>query len=139
MAAEKMQVVEESPVDRMINQDSTPDFKTIKIVLTYPGYEPMIFELRRSLGPELRALQREFFGKTELEQQEKQQEFRVTFLSDLLRKHPEGVPGYPKGVDTKAAFRQYFADTEMDDMVDHIWVSYQNQVYPKELTLNASE
>lgn len=116
-----------------------PDFKTVKIVLTYPGYQPMIFKLRRSLGPELRALQREFFGKKATEQQEKQQEFRVTFLSDLLREHPVNVPSYPKTQDVKEAFKQYFSDVEMDDMVDHIWVSYQNQVYPKELTSNVSE
>lgn len=126
-------------VEAQESPQEVPDFKTIKIVLTYPGYEGMVFKLRRSLGPDLRAIQREFFGKPAVEQQERQQEFRVTFLSDLIREHPTNMPNYPNGLDVKEAFTQYFSDVEMDDMVDHIWVSYQNQVYPKELTLSASE
>lgn len=137
--AAKPEKAAQSPVDKMINQDSVPDFKTIQIVLSYTGYDPMIFEFRRSLGPQLRALQREFFGKTPEQQLETQQAYRVSFLSDLIKKHPENVPDYPTDLGVKEAFVKYFEDIEMDDMVDHIWVAHQNKIYPKELTSTASE
>lgn len=123
------------------DQESTkvPDFRTIEVVLTYEGYPPMEFSLRRSLGHELRAVQREFFGKEKIIQGKEQQAYRVQFLSSLLRKAPTNVPSYPETSNFKADFKSYFGDEEMDDMVDHIWVAYQNKIYPKELTSNTSE
>jgi hypothetical protein len=115
-----------------------PDFRTIVVVLSYPGYDPMTFWLRRSMGQELRAVQREFYGKTQDEQNAQQHKYRVDFLAELTRRQPEGVPDYPVELSPKDAFKQYFGDEEMDDMIDHIWVAYQNQIYPKELTSSTS-
>lgn len=134
MAAKTQKVEDQEP-------KKVPDFSTIEVTLTYPGYESIILEFRRSLGSELRTLQQTFYNKTKKEQDAEQYDNRVVFLSKLLKSHPRNLPGYDKANCTpEEGFMVYFfGKKDFEDVVDAAWTIYQNNLYPKELMSRPSE
>jgi hypothetical protein len=128
-----------SPLENVINEIETLDFREIVITLTFEGFLPWIFNFDRQTSAEVKRLRQHYYGLKDKEQEAATKQYRLDTLSSLLRKAPQNIPEYPQSESVKDNFIKFFSQEEYEDQLNWLWMEYQAKLYPKEFTSRLSE
>jgi hypothetical protein len=127
--------------DSQLQDQDIPDFRFIRVTLTFDGYIPFKFEFKRQQSNEVKESKQAFYALTDDEQKANLKSYRVNILSSLLTKRPSNVQGWREiGDDQHAAeFIAFFDDPDNDELLQWVWSQYQEKLYPKELLSSPSD
>jgi hypothetical protein len=128
-----------SPLEKVINETETLNFREIVVTLTFEGFDPWAFVFERQTSAEVKKIRQDYFDLKESERESKTKEYRLNTLSTILKKDPTGLPDYPFDGSMQDKFIQYFSRPENDEYLTWVWNEYQAKLYPKEFMSRLSE
>lgn len=128
-----------SPLEKVINEIETLDFREIVVSLTFEGFPSWLFTFIRQTSAEVKQIRQNYFDMKESERESKTKEYRLNTLALILKKDPEGLPDYPFDGSMQDKFKEYFSREENEEYLNWIWNEYQAKLYPKEFMSRLSE